>query len=541
MEQNNLSTNQQQETLMERPVPAGFWRRNRKRIAAGVVALAVVGSVAYFYPASAQEEETQAVYKETPVTRGDITAGISETGNASLEAIEVTYDDYSTGSSDDESNVKTLVEEVYVKAGQRVEVGDPIAKLSTEDIEEELEDLQQSYKEAELALEQAKLDQQSGEIEAQTTLETRLNDAENAELNYELALEESDGNVYNLKQSMLDAEDQVDELEAELEELKDMGDEYREDISNLQQAISDAQAAGEDTTALEEELAALEEEYQDYKDNLSDNQRDLEKRIASAKSTRDSAQLKYEIAVNGMSLDQYNAQVEMETALGYEETAQTLYEIEIARLANTVASKELALEKLADQIEDLEAYLTDGQVKATYAGLVMNVNVVAGDKVSANDTLATIANEENVYIGLAIDQEDIGDITLGKEANVYFDAYPDEKFTGVVDSMSVTPAMSASSTVSYNIQVKLSGDTNKLYQGMTGTVTFITKEVQDVIMVSNRAVFTENGKSYVKIKNDDGSISAVEVETGFSNGNMVEIISGLEEGQTALIESKVNS
>ena len=339
----------------------------------------------------------------------------------------------------------------------------------------------------------------------------------------------------------LDAEDQVDELEAELEELKDMGDEYREDISNLQQAISDAQAAGEDTTALEEELAALEEEYQDYKDNLSDNQRDLEKRIASAKSTRDSAQLKYEIAVNGMSLDQYNAQVEMETALGYEETAQTLYEIEIARLANTVASKELALEKLADQIEDLEAYLTDGQVKATYAGLVMNVNVVAGDKVSANDTLATIANEENVYIGLAIDQEDIGDITLGKEANVYFDAYPDEKFTGVVDSMSVTPAMSASSTVSYNIQVKLSGDTNKLYQGMTGTVTFITKEVQDVIMVSNRAVFTENGKSYVKIKNDDGSISTVEVETGFSNGNMVEIISGLEEGQTALIESKVNS
>lgn len=316
------------------------------------------------------------------------------------------------------------MEEVYVKAGQRVEVGDPIAKLSTEDIEEELEDLQQSYKEAELALEQAKLDQQSGEIEAQTTLETRLNDAENAELNYELALEESDGNVYNLKQSMLDAEDQVDELEAELEELKDMGDEYREDISNLQQAISDAQAAGEDTTALEEELAALEEEYQDYKDNLSDNQRDLEKRIASAKSTRDSAQLKYEIAVNGMSLDQYNAQVEMETALGYEETAQTLYEIEIARLANTVASKELALEKLADQIEDLEAYLTDGQVKATYAGLVMNVNVVAGDKVSANDTLATIANEENVYIGLAIDQEDIGDITLGKEANVYFDAYP---------------------------------------------------------------------------------------------------------------------
>ena len=81
----------------------------------------------------------------------------------------------------------------------------------------------------------------------------------------------------------------------------------------------------------------------------------------------------------------------------------------------------------------------------------------------------------------------------------------------------------------------------RIGQAGTGFKRFGEEKVQDVVMVSNRTVTTENGKSYVKVKNEDGSISTVEVETGFSNGSMVEIVSGLEEGQIALIESKVSS
>ena len=58
--------------------------------------------------------------------------------------------------------------------------------------------------------------------------------------------------------------------------------------------------------------------------------------------------------------------------------------------------------------------------------------------------------------------------------------------------------------------------------------------------VSNRAIIRENGKSYVKKKEADGSISKQEVTTGFSDGVNVEIKEGLSEGDTVLIESKVS-
>ena len=75
---------------------------------------------------------------------------------------------------------------------------------------------------------------------------------------------------------------------------------------------------------------------------------------------------------------------------------------------------------------------------------------------------------------------------------------------------------------------------------MTAQVTFITKETETVVYVSNRAVSRENGKSYVKKKEADGSITRQEIITGFSDGVNVEIKEGLSEGDTVLIESKVS-
>ena len=75
---------------------------------------------------------------------------------------------------------------------------------------------------------------------------------------------------------------------------------------------------------------------------------------------------------------------------------------------------------------------------------------------------------------------------------------------------------------------------------MTGEVTFLTKETEEVTYVSNRAIFREGIKSYVKMKDDEGKIVKKEVVTGFSDGVNVEIIEGVSEGEIVLIESRVS-
>ena len=65
----------------------------------------------------------------------------------------------------------------------------------------------------------------------------------------------------------------------------------------------------------------------------------------------------------------------------------------------------------------------------------------------------------------------------------------------------------------------------------------VTEQATDVLKVSKRAVTTQEGQSTVKLKNADGTSTVTPVETGFTDGSEIEIISGLKEGDTVLIES----
>jgi HlyD family secretion protein len=71
-------------------------------------------------------------------------------------------------------------------------------------------------------------------------------------------------------------------------------------------------------------------------------------------------------------------------------------------------------------------------------------------------------------------------------------------------------------------------------------VTLVTKEEREVVYVSNRAIFREGTRSYVKVRNENQEIVERDVETGFSDGVNVEIVEGLSEGDVVLIESKVS-
>ena len=95
--------------------------------------------------------------------------------------------------------------------------------------------------------------------------------------------------------------------------------------------------------------------------------------------------------------------------------------------------------------------------------------------------------------------------------------------------------------MNYDVTVLFSGDISKVYSGMTGEVTFAGKTVSDTLYISNQAVLLDGARSYVKVLEEDGSVREADVITGYSNGKIVAVESGLEEGETILIESQVES
>lgn len=226
-----------------------------------------------------------------------------------------------------------------------------------------------------------------------------------------------------------------------------------------------------------------------------------------------------------------------EAMLSYE-NADSQYSADVTGVDVSVDTAQDTLTDAKEALSEFEAFVGDGTIYSDYDGTIMSVGYEAGDDLSTSTSIVTFADTDAVTMTVSVSEEDISEIAIGDEVMIELNAYEDQTFSGEVESID-TSVSSGSSTISYNVTVKINGDVDGIYTDMTGNVTFIEKQVADVVYVSNKAIINEGTASYVKVKDSDGTIEKKEVTTGFSDGVNVEITEGLSEGETVLIESQV--
>ena len=74
---------------------------------------------------------------------------------------------------------------------------------------------------------------------------------------------------------------------------------------------------------------------------------------------------------------------------------------------------------------------------------------------------------------------------------------------------------------------------------MQVTVTIPQEEAKDVVILKVDALsFDNTNQAFVYMKNDAGELEQVNVTTGVSNGNYIEITSGLSDGDEVYVEAK---
>lgn len=546
-----------------------FGKRNMALLV-GLALCIVLFFGAFTGTAGAGEAQTQGdgegevMYRESTVSRGDITVGVTETATATLTSHSLSFE------------IGGEITEFNVKAGQSVKEGDVIAIVSTDDVQEEIDSLQSDYQEALLKLSDAQLSKEKGVIEAQNSYDSTVNKSSTADMTYDMTVEK-------LEQTVAKAEKEIDEIQTEIRTytalLRNIST-YEQDTDTYTGAQSDYNAAKEWVSDCEKLISEYKKsagsdfdendaEYQRLLSNLYSAEEELEYTKLEYEDTAKEYDIKYDTDLTSESdikaarKDAYDRLEDAEATLKEAEynlefqtseaaltkdqtvtkaeTADTTYEMELRSLDNSVASKQLAAQTLQDQIAKQQTYLEKNTIVAPCDGIVSSVNAGAGDEVQAGTAVATISDSANVYVYISVAQDDITGITLDQACTVTMDAFEEVAFSGVVDSITTTPARSASSSASYNVTIQLQGDTAQVYEGMSGSATLITRQAKDVLYVTTRTIYEKDGASYVKVKEADGSISEVPVTTGFSDGRNVEITDGLTEGQTVLIESQVNA
>lgn len=188
------------------------------------------------------------------------------------------------------------------------------------------------------------------------------------------------------------------------------------------------------------------------------------------------------------------------------------------------------------QVDSAEATLNNTILTAPEDGTITSVDTKVGELASALQEVVILQDVNNLHAEANVSEADIANLQPGQSVDVTFDALgPDRHFTGSV--LTVNPgATVVSGVVNYLVKATLPSIPD-IKPGMTANMTILVAKKDNVLAVPSSAIISQNNNQYVRVVDDikKGTYHQVQVQTGLNaDGGMVEITSGLNEGQVVV-------
>ncbi len=327
-------------------------------------------------------------------------------------------------------------------------------------------------------------------------------------------------------------------------------------VANLRANIGDRVEQGQVIAELEQEdletlVAQREAELEMAQAKLGAAENLWPKEIDQAQLDRDRWQASLDYAEQEFSREQTLQTSHASSQQAYEQ-AQERLAIARAQMASAEKGLELAaaryeeeLRQAAAEVRRAESALANARVQLSYAtikapidGVIASVSTQAGETVAAGlnaPTFVTIIDLDRLQVHAFVDEVDIGRIQLGQEVRFTVDTFPDREFSGQVAAIH-PKAVIQDNVVNYDVVVQLVEDhQGELRPEMTASVTVLLEARTDVLAVPARAVRRQRGRNVVWVQ-QNGEPAPQEIVTGWSDGPWIEVLRGLDEGQTVLLE-----
>lgn len=535
--------------------PINAWkaisRKKRRLLLIGTAFLLLLLAACYTVFIAPLLEKEQWVYKESAVERGTLTVGVSESGSLDYGVTSVLYDlnlDVSTDDDDDDEDEdddeETIqkylkIEEIYVAPGQRIAEGDALLKLTEDSVSDVRRLLQSALVDAKSDYNEAESEYNLSALEAQTTYDTQVLEGQYASGIYGNASKSVNNDISVLQVQIDQCNANISILE---EKVTDAQEDYDDALEDYNEAADAMSLASMDNTVnymtVQSGYLSAQTKYQNAKTALEQAQQSLTdnaEKITSLQKQLTAAQAK-------RTLDKLDVEQTYQESVINGENAQITYNAQIESLKETLAEAEEEKNAVEDQLEAFETFVgSDGVLYAEGSGIVTQVAYEAGDSLEQTGVIVAYAAPADMTISVDVTQEDVVDLAVGDKVEILFGAYEDEPYEGTILSIDTTATSESSNTVSYTVVISVEDDTEALYGGMTADITFVTEEKEEVLYISKKAIVEQNDKKYVYKKTALGGRELTEVETGISNGVNIEILSGLSEGDTIYIASRVSS
>lgn len=147
-------------------------------------------------------------------------------------------------------------------------------------------------------------------------------------------------------------------------------------------------------------------------------------------------------------------------------------------------------------------------------------------------TAATVVPSDTVLLNVDVDELDIDSLSVGQEATVTIDALDNKSVQGKITSIADT-GKGSNGAAKFTVEIQLNKEEGMRY-GMSASAQITVRQSKDAILIPVAAIQSgDNGDCVYTSVDENGNLSdPVDVKTGISDGDQVEITSGLKEGQT---------
>lgn len=211
------------------------------------------------------------------------------------------------------------------------------------------------------------------------------------------------------------------------------------------------------------------------------------------------------------------------------EDARRAYE----RLLQGQDSAEVAAARA--RVEAAQATLNQAYLIAPFAGTITQSQSITGDQVTAGSSGFRIDDLSRLLVDVQVSEVDINNVEVGQNATLTFDAILNKAYTGKVVQVGQA-GETVQGVVSFTVTVELTDADELVKPGMTAAVNIVVEEVQDVLLIPNRAVRLADDQRVVYILDENNQPLQIKIELGASSDSFSVLAGGdIQEGDLIIL------
>ncbi|MBZ9572186.1 efflux RND transporter periplasmic adaptor subunit [Patescibacteria group bacterium] len=510
---------------------------NKKIISIIIIILVIIFGV---YQGFIKKEKP--FFTLTEVYRGIVSQEVSETGTVKKgEEINLSF------------KAAGRIEKIYVKVGDKIESNTALAKLDTSQLSIQLQEARAALLVAQAQLDKLLAGASAEEIKiaetevknSQIALDTTKENLDQAFEDAIISLDDSYLKLYNasnivesIRQTYFNTTDQesleVKENEVRIENAVSRAKSYLDiakdnpEDENIDVAFSEMKKALDTTSKA---LAIIREtcEAPVYRNTVS----------STDKTSLDTQRTNINTALTNITNSQQtisSMKLNMEAAEGQLQKAEDQLALVMAKpQKEDIDLYEAQIKQTQAQINLIENQIEEATIISPTEGQITKTNKEIGEMVQPSETVISFISASPFQIKADIYEEDVVKINVDNSVDIILTAFPDEILKGKV--VLIDPAEKLiEGVVYYEVTIDFEETRKGIKPGMTADIVIRTASKENVLIIPEVAIQTKDDKTIVEVFKN-GQIEEREIKIGLlGSDDMVEVISGLKEGEEVAIK-----